>query len=88
MTSPSQRAAANGNSVAARTETPRVPGAPPADTTIAGARAKGLVWVDPSTKLYHTPGDTEYGATKNGRFMSVDDAKAAGAKMAGSSDTK
>lgn len=58
----------------------KVPGAPPGDTTVAGARAKGLVWVDPRTNVYHTPGDAEYGATKGGKFMTEDDAKAAGAR--------
>ena len=86
-TSPAQHEIANGNSDAAKTGAPRIPGAPPPDTSIAGARAKGLVWVDLSSKVYHTPGDTEYGTTMNGKFMTQDDAKAAGAKMAGASPT-
>lgn len=74
--------ATGGNSSAAGAAGPKIPGAPPPDTSIAGARAKGLVWVDMNTKTYHTPGDSEYGTTKNGKFMTADDAKAAGARMA------
>jgi hypothetical protein len=40
------------------------------------------VWVDFDTKLFHTPGDQEYGTTKNGKFLDEDDAKTVGAHMA------
>jgi hypothetical protein len=41
-----------------------------------------MVWVNLNTKVYHAAGDKEYGTTKNGKFMTVADAKAAGARVA------
>jgi hypothetical protein len=41
-----------------------------------------MVWVNLNTKVYHGSGDKEYGTTKNGKFMSEADAKAAGYKLA------
>ena len=46
--------------------------AAPSATEIADAKAKGLVWVNTSSKVYH----------KNGKFMTEDDAKKAGYKAA------
>ena len=57
--------------------------AQPAPTTqeIADAKAKGLVWVNTSTKVYHKEGAL-YGTTKRGKFMTEDEAKKAGYKAA------
>ena len=42
-------------------------------------KAKGLVWVNTNTKVYHSGGDY-YGKTKHGKFMTESDAKTAGFK--------
>jgi hypothetical protein len=48
---------------------------------ITAAKASGKVWVNLDTGIYHK-GGRWYGKTKNGKFMSVDDAKKAGYKAA------
>ena len=50
----------------------------PTEQEIADARAKGLVWVNTSAKLYHHQESKYYGKTKRGKFMTEDEAKAAG----------
>jgi hypothetical protein len=54
---------------------------PPTAAQIADAKAKGMVWVNLNSKVYHKEGDF-YGNTKNGKFMTEDDAKKAGYKLA------
>ncbi|MCZ2149034.1 MAG: hypothetical protein LC126_14825 [Bryobacterales bacterium] len=54
---------------------------PPSAQEIADAKAKGLVWVNLSTHVYHTEGQF-FGKTKNGKFMSEEDAKKAGYRAA------
>lgn len=59
---------------------PRVKAAltpPPSDQEIADAKAKGLVWVNTSSKVYHKDGEF-YGKTKRGKFMSEADAQKEG----------
>ena len=46
---------------------------------IAAAKAKGEVWVNLDTGIYHK-GARWYGKTKNGKFMTQQEAKAAGYK--------
>jgi hypothetical protein len=51
------------------------------DTDIAAAKAAHKVWVNLDTGIYHK-GGRWYGKTKNGKFMTEDDAKKAGYKAA------
>lgn len=46
---------------------------------IADAKAKGLVWVNTKSRVYHT-GSRYYGKTRHGQFMSLADAKKQGYK--------
>ena len=55
--------------------------AAPSDKDIADAKAKGMVWVNTGTKVYHKDGQF-YGKTKKGKFMTEDDAKKAGNRAA------
>jgi uncharacterized membrane protein YkoI len=50
----------------------------PSDAEIADAKAKGEVWANEKTKVYHKDTDPQYGKTKHGKFMSEADAQAAG----------
>ena len=61
------------------TEKKKVVAAVPAPTAqeIADAKAKGMVWVNTSSKIYCKEGKN-YGKTKQGKFMTEDEAKAAG----------
>jgi hypothetical protein len=47
------------------------------DAEIAAAKASGKVWVNTETKKYHS-GGRWYGKTKEGKFMTVDEAKKEG----------
>jgi hypothetical protein len=59
--------------------TARTPSAP---TTAQQPPAKGMVWVNLSTKVFHRDGDRYYGNTKNGKFMTEADAVKAGYREA------
>ena len=58
------------------------PAPAPSAADIASAKAKGLVWANLNTKVYHFSTDSTYGTTKNGKFMTEADAKAAGYRAA------
>jgi hypothetical protein len=53
----------------------------PSEQEIAEAKAKGLVWVNSATRVYHKDGPL-YGKTKLGKFMTEEDAKKAGYRIA------
>jgi hypothetical protein len=53
----------------------------PSAEEIADAKSKGLVWVNLSTHVYHKQGPL-YGRTKRGKFMTEEDAKKAGYRLA------
>jgi hypothetical protein len=53
----------------------------PSTTDIAAAKAAGKVWVNLETGIYHKAGRW-YGKTKNGKFLTVDEATKAGYKPA------
>jgi hypothetical protein len=55
--------------------------AAPSAADIAAAKTSHKVWVNLETGIYHK-GGRWYGKTKNGKFMTVDDAKKAGYKAA------
>ena len=53
----------------------------PSSSEIAAAKASGKVWVNTESGVYHKSGRW-YGKTKNGKFMTEAEAKAAGYKEA------
>ena len=54
----------------------------PTMAEIADAKAKGLVWVNNNTKVFHKAEAPTYGTTKNGEFMTEADAVKGGNRMA------
>src|SRR6476620_9180048 len=70
-----------GSKDAAKTTTKTAATSAPSDKEIADAKAKGLVWVNTSSKIYHKDGQF-YGKTKQGKFMTEDDAQKGGYRAA------
>jgi len=68
-------AAASGSS--AKKAGPSAPAASSAESAQAPP-AKGMVWVNTETKVFHREGDRWYGKTKHGKYMTEADALAAG----------
>ena len=68
-------------SEAKATTSPAPAAAAPSDKDIADAKAKGLVWVNTSSKVYHKDGQF-YGKTKRGKFMTEADAQKEGDREA------
>jgi Helix-hairpin-helix motif len=71
---------------AAKSTTPATTSAAPTSAApAAGAQqppVKGMVWVNLNTKVFHREGDRYYGNTKNGKFMTEEDAVKAGYREA------
>ena len=66
---------------ATATPAKKMKAAPQTDAQIADAKAKGMVWVNLGTGVYHKDGEF-FGKTKSGAFMTEDDAKKAGHRAA------
>jgi hypothetical protein len=59
-------------------DTKQPPQLKPQDKQAPGA-GPDKVWVNAKSNVYHCPGDRFYGRTKDGKYMTEKDAKAAGA---------
>jgi hypothetical protein len=54
----------------------------PAGARVAQSSESRQVWVNTATGVYHYPGTRWYGNTKQGKFMSEEDARAQGHRPA------
>ena len=70
-----------GTATSSSTERKKTQKSGPSSEEIADAKAKGLVWVNLATRVYHKDGPL-YGTTKLGKFMKEEDAKKAGYRIA------
>lgn len=77
----SQNSSSQSQAATAQAKNSAQSGGVPSASEIAAAKASHKVWVNLDTGVYHK-GGRWYGKTKNGKFMTVDDAKKAGYKPA------
>jgi len=75
-----QTGSPDSQSASDKSKSAKSPGTPSA-ADIAAAKASGKVWVNLDSGVYHKSGRW-YGKTKNGKFMTADEAKKAGFKAA------
>jgi hypothetical protein len=76
-----QAGAPDSQSASDKSKSAKTPSSTPSAADIAAAKASGKVWVNLDSGVYHK-GGRWYGKTKDGKFMTVDDAKKAGFKAA------
>jgi hypothetical protein len=69
--------AQTGSSATDHSKSAKPASSPASEADIAVAKASGKVWVNLDSGVYHK-GGRWYGKTKNGKFMTADDAKKAG----------
>jgi len=78
---PQETAAKPQTPAASSTQAAKPASGTPTASDIAAARASKKVWVNLDSGIYHK-GGRWYGKTKNGKFMTADEAKKAGYKPA------
>jgi hypothetical protein len=75
------QATASGSQATSASKPAKAQSSAPSASDIAAAKASGKVWVNLDSGIYHK-GGRWYGKTKNGKFMTVDEAKKVGYKAA------
>ncbi len=75
-------AASEAKTAVKEVKTPKVAKPAPTVAEIADAKAKGLVWVNNNTKVFHKAEAPTYGTTKHGEFMTEADALKGGNRLA------
>lgn len=66
---------------ATQAKTKAAPTQEPVQGTAKAPPRKGMVWVNTSSNVYHKEGDRWYGKTKQGKYMTEDEAIKAGAHL-------
>lgn len=78
---PSSAALPSSEAPAPAAESKRAPASAPETAEYQPPPARGMVWVNLETKIYHREGDHWYGKTKHGKYMSEADAVKAGYRL-------